>query len=96
MLLLVLFIRCFYQLDVVRNAHVLDLIQEQGSTKWKDVSAETDAALMILPTITGLLGNASVRLLAGLLNILLGTGVFAVLQIVKSQVCMTDGFCYEY
>ncbi|KIO29884.1 hypothetical protein M407DRAFT_69866 [Tulasnella calospora MUT 4182] len=84
-LLLVLFVACFYQLDVVREAHVLDDIESAGSPKWRDVSNQTDAALMILPSITGIIAVASLRLLTGLLNIMLGTGLFAVLQIVKSQ-----------
>lgn len=88
-LLLVLFVACFYQLDVVREAHVLDDLESAGSPKWKEVSNQTDAALTILPSITGILGVASLRLLTGLLNIMLGTGLFAVLQIVKSQVCLT-------
>ncbi|KAG8949444.1 hypothetical protein FRC04_008543 [Tulasnella sp. 424] len=84
-LLLVLFVACFYQLDVVREAHVLDDVESAGSPQWRDVSNQTDAALMILPSITGILAVASLRLLTGLLNIMLGTGLFAVLQIVKSQ-----------
>lgn len=87
-LLLVLFVACFYQLDVVQDAHVLDEVQDTPTARWKDVSTQTDAALIILPSITAVLGTASLRLLTGLLNIMLGTGIHAVLQIVKCQVGM--------
>ncbi|KAG8899084.1 hypothetical protein FRB99_006948, partial [Tulasnella sp. 403] len=84
-LLLVLFVACFHQLDVVRDAQVLDDIEGQGSALWKEVSSQTDAALMILPSVTAVLGNANLRLLAGLLNLMQGNGPAPVLQIVKSQ-----------
>lgn len=87
-LLLVLFVACFHQMDVVREAHVLDDLQGPASLRWKQVSAETDAALIMLPSIISVIGAASLRLLTGLLNIMMGNGLHAVLQIVKSQVKM--------
>ncbi|KAG8878839.1 hypothetical protein FRB97_002166 [Tulasnella sp. 331] len=84
-LLLVLFVACFHQMDVVREAHVLDDLQGPTSARWKQVSGETDAALIMLPSIISVLGTASLRLLTGLLNIMMGNGLLAVLQIVKSQ-----------
>ncbi len=84
--LLVLLVACFHQLDVVRDAHVLDELHTQGSDRWKDVSGQTDAFLMILPSVTSVLTTAALRLLTGLLNIMLGNGRSNVLQVVKSQV----------
>jgi len=84
-LLLVLFVACFHQMDIVRDAYVLDDLQGPASLRWKEVSAETDAALIMLPSIISILGNAPLRLLTGLLNIIMGNGLLAVLQIVKSQ-----------
>ncbi|KAG8887388.1 hypothetical protein FRB98_009698 [Tulasnella sp. 332] len=73
------------KMDVVREAHVLDDLQGPTSARWKQVSGETDAALIMLPSIISVLGTASLRLLTGLLNIMMGNGLLAVLQIVKSQ-----------
>ncbi|KAG9002210.1 hypothetical protein FRB94_004085 [Tulasnella sp. JGI-2019a] len=89
-LLLVLFVACFHQMDVVREAHVLDDLQGPASARWKQVSGETDAALVMLPSIISVLGTASLRLLTGLLNIMMGNGLLAVLQIVKSQASLAS------
>ncbi|KAG8928248.1 hypothetical protein FRC02_007187 [Tulasnella sp. 418] len=86
-LLTALFVACFYQLDVVRDAPILDDVLGQGATpRWKEVSLNTDAFLTtVLPAITAVLAGTSLRLLTGFLNIMLGTGKDAILQIAKSQ-----------
>lgn len=85
-ILLVLFTVCFHQIDVVRDAQILDQMEAQGSIQWTEISRKTEVMLHVLPHITGLIVASQLRLLTGLLNMLLGTGTYAVLAVVKCQV----------
>jgi len=84
-ILLGLLMARFYQMDVVRDAHVLDEVRSQGSPLWKEVSAQTDSILMALPSITSILAQSPLSLIIALLNIFLDQGSDAVLAVLRSQ-----------
>jgi DNA topoisomerase 2-associated protein PAT1 len=81
--LLTLLVACFDQLDVVRQAHVLDTVVE--STERADVERQTEAFLMgVLHSILPVVARADLRLVTGLLGLLLDRT--NIVQVAKSGV----------
>lgn len=78
--LLTLLVACFDQLDVVRQAHLLDTPVE--SVERADVERQTEAFLMgVLHSILPVVARADLRLVTGLLGLLLDrTNIVQVVQ----------------
>jgi DNA topoisomerase 2-associated protein PAT1 len=68
--LLTLLVACFGQLDVVRNAHLLDSLDE--TAELADVERQTNAFLAsVMQSILPIVAKSNLRLITGLLGLLL-------------------------
>lgn len=85
--LLTLLVACFDQLDVVRQAHLMDSVVE--SAERAEVERQSEAFLWgVLQSILPVVARADLRLVTGLLGLLLDrTDIVLVAQ---SAVCLTS------
>jgi DNA topoisomerase 2-associated protein PAT1 len=68
--LLTLLVACFGQLGVVRNAHLLDSLDE--TAEFADVERQTNAFLAsVMQSILPIVAKSNLRLITGLLGLLL-------------------------
>jgi DNA topoisomerase 2-associated protein PAT1 len=84
--MLTLLVACFNQLDVIRQAPLLDSIDE--TPERKEIELQTHAFLgSVVQSILPVVAKASLRLISGLLGLLLDrTDIIAVAQ---TRVCGT-------
>ncbi|KDQ19171.1 hypothetical protein BOTBODRAFT_63273 [Botryobasidium botryosum FD-172 SS1] len=68
-----LLVACFSQLDVVRDAPLLDIVED--TREKRDVEKQTEAFLVsVFPTVLGLVKHAPLRLISGMLGLLFDGG----------------------
>jgi DNA topoisomerase 2-associated protein PAT1 len=72
-LFLTLIVACYGQLDVVRDAPLLDRLED--TPQKREVERETDAFVAsVVPLLMGLVKNAPLRLVSGLVGLLFEAG----------------------
>lgn len=85
--LLTLLVACFGQLDVVKNASVLDWVGE--SQERADVERQTNAFLAsVMQSILPIVAKSNLRLITGLLGLLLDRSNIA--MVARTKVCIGD------
>ena len=88
--LLTLLVACSYQLDVIRDAHILDRLED--TRERREVEAQTTAFLgSVMQSVLSVAATARLRLISGLLGLFLernDVGLVARTRVSRVSSCM--------